>query len=63
MQKTPVKVEQNFSVDSPWKVYLPEVDPAVNNMSVGGLTPARTYQFRLCAVNQVGRGQYSTETQ
>uniref|UniRef100_A0A3Q1GEZ4 Sidekick cell adhesion molecule 1b n=1 Tax=Acanthochromis polyacanthus TaxID=80966 RepID=A0A3Q1GEZ4_9TELE len=50
-------------LDSPWKVYLSEVDPAVTKVSVGGLTPARTYQFRLCAVNQVGRGQYSTETQ
>uniref|UniRef100_A0A8C4ZXH8 Sidekick cell adhesion molecule 1 n=1 Tax=Gadus morhua TaxID=8049 RepID=A0A8C4ZXH8_GADMO len=49
--------------NSPWKVYLPEVDPAVNKVLVGGLTPARTYQFRLCAVNQVGRGQYSAETQ
>ncbi|XP_076004254.1 protein sidekick-1-like isoform X2 [Genypterus blacodes] len=49
--------------NSPWKVYLSEVDPAVTQASVGGLTPARTYQFRLCAVNQVGRGQYSTETQ
>ena len=49
--------------DSPWKVYLPDVDPAVTHVSVGGLTPARTYQFRLCAVNQVGRGQYSAETQ
>lgn len=52
-----------FCLDSPWKVYLSEVDPAVTEISVGGLTPARTYQFRLCAVNQVGRGQYSTETQ
>lgn len=50
-------------LDSPWKVYLSEVDPAVTKVSVGGLTPARTYQFRLCAVNQVGRGQYSAETQ
>ncbi|CAB1417500.1 unnamed protein product [Pleuronectes platessa] len=49
--------------NSPWKVYLSEVDPAVSEVSVGGLTPARTYQFRLCAVNQVGRGQYSAETQ
>uniref|UniRef100_A0A3B3U2D7 Protein sidekick-1-like n=1 Tax=Poecilia latipinna TaxID=48699 RepID=A0A3B3U2D7_9TELE len=50
-------------LDSPWRVYLSEVDPAVSEVSVGGLTPARTYQFRLCAVNQVGRGQYSAETQ
>ncbi|KAI3352479.1 hypothetical protein L3Q82_005431 [Scortum barcoo] len=49
--------------NSPWKVYLSEVDPTVTEVSVGGLTPARTYQFRLCAVNQVGRGQYSAETQ
>ncbi|XP_056136412.1 protein sidekick-1-like [Lampris incognitus] len=49
--------------NSPWKVYLSEVDPGVMEISVGGLTPARTYQFRLCAVNQVGRGQYSAETQ
>ncbi|XP_078800475.1 protein sidekick-1 isoform X2 [Oryzias latipes] len=49
--------------NSPWKVYLSEVDPSVTEVSVGGLTPARTYQFRLCAVNQVGRGQYSAETQ
>ncbi|KAM9770293.1 protein sidekick-1-like isoform 2-T2 [Menidia menidia] len=49
--------------NSPWKVYLSEVDPALTQVSVGGLTPARTYQFRLCAVNQVGRGQYSAETQ
>ncbi|KAM8822022.1 protein sidekick-1-like [Synchiropus picturatus] len=48
--------------NSPWKVHLPEVSPAVAQVSVGGLTPARTYQFRLCAVNQVGRGQFSAET-
>eukprot|EP00063_Salmo_salar_P066766 XP_014041601.1 PREDICTED: protein sidekick-1-like [Salmo salar] len=49
--------------NSPWKVYTSEVGPAVTQVTVGGLTPARTYQFRLCAVNQVGRGQYSGETQ
>ncbi|XP_037546465.1 protein sidekick-1 [Nematolebias whitei] len=49
--------------NSPWKVYLSEVEPFMTEVSVGGLTPARTYQFRLCAVNQVGRGQYSAETQ
>lgn len=52
-----------FCLDSPWKVSLSEVDPAVTEIPLGGLTPARTYQFRLCAVNQVGRGQYSAETQ
>uniref|UniRef100_A0A3Q3VZI8 Uncharacterized protein n=1 Tax=Mola mola TaxID=94237 RepID=A0A3Q3VZI8_MOLML len=49
--------------NSPWKVSLSEVDPALTEISLGGLTPARTYQFRLCAVNKVGRGQYSAETQ
>lgn len=48
--------------DSPWKVYLPEVEPSLTGAVVKGLTPARTYQFRVCAVNQVGKGQYSTET-
>ncbi|XP_031422173.1 protein sidekick-1 isoform X2 [Clupea harengus] len=48
--------------NSPWKVYLPEVDPSLTGAVVKGLTPARTYQFRVCAVNQVGKGQYSTET-
>ncbi|XP_062388932.1 protein sidekick-1 isoform X4 [Sardina pilchardus] len=48
--------------NSPWKVYLPEVEPSLTGAVVKGLTPARTYQFRVCAVNQVGKGQYSTET-
>ncbi|XP_035260908.1 protein sidekick-1 isoform X3 [Anguilla anguilla] len=48
--------------NSPWKIYLPEVDPVLTGVVVRGLTPARTYQFRVCAVNQVGKGQYSTET-
>nr|XP_015215986.1 PREDICTED: protein sidekick-1 isoform X1 [Lepisosteus oculatus]XP_015215987.1 PREDICTED: protein sidekick-1 isoform X1 [Lepisosteus oculatus] len=48
--------------NSPWKVYLPKVAPAMTGAVVKGLTPARTYQFRVCAVNQVGKGQYSTET-
>ncbi|KAG5278462.1 hypothetical protein AALO_G00099230 [Alosa alosa] len=48
--------------NSPWKVYMAEVNPALTEVLVGGLTPARTYQFRVCAINQVGRGQYSGET-
>ncbi|RXN03323.1 sidekick-1 isoform X2 [Labeo rohita] len=48
--------------NSPWRVYLPDVDPTVTGAMVKGLTPARSYQFRVCAVNQVGKGQYSTET-
>ncbi|KAL8175063.1 UNVERIFIED_CONTAM: Protein sidekick-1 [Gekko kuhli] len=34
----------------------------MTSITVSGLTPARTYQFRVCAVNQVGKGQYSRET-
>ncbi|XP_059414542.1 protein sidekick-1-like isoform X5 [Carassius carassius] len=48
--------------NSPWRVYLPDVDPTVTGAMVKGLTPARSYQFRVCAVNQVGKGQYSIET-
>ncbi|XP_030646363.1 LOW QUALITY PROTEIN: protein sidekick-1 [Chanos chanos] len=48
--------------NSPWRVYLPNVDPTLTKAVVTGLTPARTYQFRVCAVNQVGKGQYSSET-
>ncbi|KAI1884631.1 hypothetical protein AGOR_G00228370 [Albula goreensis] len=48
--------------NSPWKVFLPKVDPVLTEAEVRGLTPARTYQFRVCAVNQVGKGQYSTPT-
>uniref|UniRef100_A0A8C8SF52 Sidekick cell adhesion molecule 1 n=1 Tax=Pelusios castaneus TaxID=367368 RepID=A0A8C8SF52_9SAUR len=48
--------------NSPWKVHLSNVDPKLTGVTVSGLTPARTYQFRVCAVNQVGKGQYSPET-
>ncbi|XP_043945033.1 protein sidekick-1 [Protopterus annectens] len=48
--------------NSPWKVYLSEVDPAVTGITVNGLTPARSYQFRVSAVNRVGKGRYSAET-
>ncbi|XP_067259435.1 protein sidekick-1 [Chanodichthys erythropterus] len=48
--------------NSPWKVYMADVSPTLTSLLVIGLTPARTYQFRVCAVNQVGRGQYSAET-
>ncbi|XP_027944298.1 protein sidekick-1 [Eumetopias jubatus] len=48
--------------NSPWKVHLSNVGPEMTGITVRGLTPARTYQFRVCAVNQVGKGQYSAET-
>ncbi|XP_077172326.1 protein sidekick-1 isoform X2 [Paroedura picta] len=48
--------------NSPWKVHLSDIDPKMASITVSGLIPARTYQFRVCAVNQVGKGQYSRET-
>ncbi|GCB61326.1 hypothetical protein scyTo_0009314, partial [Scyliorhinus torazame] len=47
---------------SPWKVQLPSINPGVMHITVSELTPARSFQFRVCAVNQLGKGQYSTET-
>ncbi|XP_075422091.1 protein sidekick-1 isoform X2 [Ascaphus truei] len=48
--------------NSPWKVHLSNVNAKLSGSTVSGLTPARTYQFRVCAVNQVGKGQYSAST-
>ncbi|XP_048465695.1 protein sidekick-1 [Rhincodon typus] len=48
--------------NSPWKIQLPNINAGVMHFTVSGLTPARSYQFRVCAVNQLGKGQYSTET-
>ncbi|XP_072916750.1 protein sidekick-1 isoform X1 [Hemitrygon akajei] len=48
--------------NSPWKVQLSNINPDVVHVTVNGLTSARSYQFRICAVNQLGKGQYSTET-
>ncbi|KAK2492530.1 hypothetical protein MC885_003332 [Smutsia gigantea] len=48
--------------NSPWKVHVSNIGPETTGITVRGLTPARTYQFRVCAVNQVGKGQYSAET-
>lgn len=41
---------------------LANIEPESAGVTVGGLIPARSYQFRLCAVNDVGRGQFSKET-
>lgn len=49
-------------VDAPWTVLLANIEPEFTGVVVGGLIPARSYQFRLCAVNDVGRGQFSKET-
>uniref|UniRef100_A0A8C5E0T0 Protein sidekick-2-like n=1 Tax=Gouania willdenowi TaxID=441366 RepID=A0A8C5E0T0_GOUWI len=49
--------------NAPWTVLLANIEPESNGVTVGGLIPARSYQFRLCAVNDVGRGQFSKETE
>uniref|UniRef100_A0A8C8D0G2 Sidekick cell adhesion molecule 2a n=1 Tax=Oncorhynchus tshawytscha TaxID=74940 RepID=A0A8C8D0G2_ONCTS len=48
--------------NAPWTVLLANIEPEWTGVTVGGLIPARSYQFRLCAVNDVGRGQFSKET-
>ncbi|XP_027510413.1 protein sidekick-2 isoform X1 [Corapipo altera] len=55
-----VEVSEN---NAPWTVLLASVDPEVTSVTVQGLVPARSYQFRLCAVNDVGRGQFSKDTE
>lgn len=50
------------AADAPWTVLLANIEPESTGVTVGGLIPARSYQFRLCAVNDVGRGQFSKET-
>ncbi|XP_069786249.1 protein sidekick-2 isoform X2 [Narcine bancroftii] len=49
--------------NSPWTVHLMSVNPESVGLTVRGLIPARSYQFRICAMNDVGRGQYSRETE
>ncbi|XP_061567904.1 protein sidekick-2 isoform X2 [Cololabis saira] len=49
--------------NAPWTVLLANIEPESTGVSVGGLIPARSYQFRLCAANDVGRGQFSKETE
>ncbi|XP_029455109.1 protein sidekick-2 isoform X2 [Rhinatrema bivittatum] len=49
--------------NAPWTVLLSNIDPESTSVTVQGLIPARSYQFRLCAVNDVGKGQYSKDTE
>ncbi|XP_013926908.1 PREDICTED: protein sidekick-2 [Thamnophis sirtalis] len=49
--------------NAPWTILMASVDPEVNSVLVRGLVPARSYQFRLCAVNDVGKGQFSKDTE
>ncbi|KAI2658294.1 Protein sidekick-2 [Labeo rohita] len=48
--------------NAPWTVLLANIEPESTAETVNGLIPARSYQFRLCAVNDVGKGQFSKET-
>ncbi|MBN3274566.1 SDK2 protein, partial [Polyodon spathula] len=43
-------------------VLLASIEPESSAVTVSGLIPARSYQFRICAVNDVGKGQFSKET-
>lgn len=52
-----------FLPDAPWAILLASVEPESTAVTVNGLIPARSYQFRLCAVNDVGKGQFSKETE
>ncbi|KAJ8246272.1 hypothetical protein GJAV_G00265740 [Gymnothorax javanicus] len=49
--------------NAPWMVLLAYIDPESSAVAVSGLIPARSYQFRLCAVNDVGKGPFSRETE
>lgn len=49
-------------LDAPWAILLANIEPESTAVTVNGLIPARSYQFRLCAVNDVGKGQFSKET-
>uniref|UniRef100_A0A8C7L5W4 Sidekick cell adhesion molecule 2 n=1 Tax=Oncorhynchus kisutch TaxID=8019 RepID=A0A8C7L5W4_ONCKI len=48
--------------NAPWAILLANIEPESTALTVSGLIPARSYQFRLCAVNDVGKGQFSKET-
>ncbi|XP_063076857.1 protein sidekick-2-like [Engraulis encrasicolus] len=48
--------------NAPWTILLATIEPESTGVTVSGLIPARSYQFRLCAVNDVGKGQFSKET-
>lgn len=59
----PCLPQSYVSADAPWTILLASVDPEATSVMVKGLVPARSYQFRLCAVNDVGKGQFSKDTE
>ncbi|XP_035253841.1 protein sidekick-2-like isoform X1 [Anguilla anguilla] len=48
--------------NAPWAALLAGIGPEAGSVTVSRLIPARSYQFRLCAVNDVGKGPFSRET-
>ncbi|XP_023585201.1 protein sidekick-2 [Trichechus manatus latirostris] len=60
---SPMRLDPCWGRDAPWTVLLASVDPEATSVMVKGLVPARSYQFRLCAVNDVGKGQFSKDTE
>ncbi|XP_076856634.1 protein sidekick-2 isoform X2 [Brachyhypopomus gauderio] len=48
--------------NAPWMILLANIEPESTAVTVSGLIPARSYQFHLCAVNNVGKGPFSRET-
>lgn len=61
--RMPTSAPPGVPADAPWTTLLASVDPEATSVMVKGLVPARSYQFRLCAVNDVGRGQFSKDTE
>ncbi|XP_032642912.2 protein sidekick-2-like, partial [Chelonoidis abingdonii] len=59
-KKTPCNTSE---LDAPWTTLMASVDPEATSVMVRGLVPARSYQFRLCAANDVGKGQFSQDTE
>ncbi|KAG8446470.1 hypothetical protein GDO86_014070 [Hymenochirus boettgeri] len=49
--------------NAPWTILLGNVDPEQTSFIIRNLIPARSYRFRLCAVNDVGKGQLSKLTE
>jgi len=42
-----------------WQSYVTDISPTVSAHTVTGLRPAQAYQFRVSAVNAVGKGEAS----
>ncbi|OCT58236.1 hypothetical protein XELAEV_18002425mg [Xenopus laevis] len=49
--------------NAPWTILMGSVDPEQTAFVVRNLIPAHYYQFHLCAANDVGKGQFSKDTE